>query len=142
MRNNKGLDLIFNVESEIIFFYDGYKEIFRKEKCERNIRLLVKMLEKELDNVRWVYLYCRDLFFINVNIDFEKILFLFLIKNMDESILYENILFINYIYLILFFIIKKYIIDGKSLFVSKCIKVLEKMLFNFFDVIFYKFLNK
>lgn len=142
LRNNKGLDPIFNVESEITFFHDGYKEILRKEKCERNIRLLAKMLEKEPDNVRWAYLYCRDSFSINANIDFEKILLPFLIKNMDESISYENILLTNYTHLILFLITKKYIIDGKSSLVSKCIKVLEKMLPNSSDVTFYKFLNK
>lgn len=128
LRNNKGLDPIFNVESEITFFHDGYKEILRKEKCERNISLLAKMLEKEPDNVRWAYLYCRDPFSINVNIGLEKTLFLFLIKNMNESISYENILLTNYTHLILFFITKKYIIDGKSSLASKCIEVLEKIM--------------
>ena len=39
--------------------------------------MLAKMLEKEPDNVRWAYLYCRDSFSINANIDFEKFYFHF-----------------------------------------------------------------
>lgn len=55
-------DLLFISFDNIVLNHDGYMEdvMVKKNKLDRNLKLLKKMLDLEPNNPRWLYFYCRD----------------------------------------------------------------------------------
>lgn len=93
LRYNKekmGYDVEAASFDNIVLFHDGYeKEIIKfKEKTQRNIQLLLKMVEREPKHPRWTYFLARDGKQSLSNTEYEKLL-IETVKLCDENNYFE-----------------------------------------------------
>ena len=96
IRTRKGTPLFFHTNINIL--HDGYRAdiLIKKDKKNRNLNLLKKMISLEPSNIRWRYFYLKE-GFNNLSLkEIEEVVNTFLVKNETCDLIYENVDVNNY----------------------------------------------
>ena len=101
IRTRKGTPLFFHTNINIL--HDGYRAdiLIKKDKKNRNLNLLKKMISLEPSNIRWRYFYLKE-GFNNLSLkEIEEVVNTFLVKNETCDLIYENVDVNNYTFSII-----------------------------------------
>ena len=128
IRTRKGTPLFFHTNINIL--HDGYRAdiLIKKDKKNRNLNLLKKMISLEPSNIRWRYFYLKE-GFNNLSLkEIEEVVNTFLVKNETCDLIYENVDVNNYTFFIIELLCRKYIQNNKYLEAKKCTKIMESII--------------
>ena len=140
-----GYEIPFNLSLDISIMHDGYTHevLTEKNKLNRNLELLKKMLVKEPENFRWLFFYLRDGL---SNLDIEEITERVeqkILINPEKGFLRDNIVDNVYSYPILSVYISKLLCwESDIIKINHLIDVLEEINSKNNDAIFYRSIIK
>lgn len=128
--------ILFNLEIE----HDGYiHEVLKtKNKKERNVMLLKKMLDIEPDNFRWVLFYTRDGCGVVDHAILEKMLINCLLKDKNKKITLENIVIKKLTFELLDNLCKIKIVNGEFNDAINIARIMDKIKANNSNSFYYK----
>lgn len=141
-KNNDDIPLIINLNIKIN--HDGYlPEIIKsKDKLNRNLKILSQMIQIEPDNTRWIYLYCRESFYLcsipkNLT-EIENILLSNILINSHNSFKFDNIRIHKYIYEMLDLLCKIKISQKKFDDIKDITLIMERLNSSNSDIVLYE----
>lgn len=145
-KNNDDIPLIINLNIKIN--HDGYlPEIIKsKDKLNRNLKILSQMIQIEPDNTRWIYLYCRESFYLcsipkNLT-EIENILLSNILINSHNSFKFDNIRIHKYIYEMLDLLCKIKISQKKFDDIKDITLIMERLNSSNSDIVYYNYFAK
>lgn len=145
IKKQDGYDIPENISLNITLMHDRYTDeiMSKKDKTNRNMNLIKKMLVKEHDNLRWIFFYLRDgeniLDLNEIQRITEKSILIYPPKGFSKSNIVDN----QYTYPILSIYISKMICsetDTKKIY--SLIDILESINKENNDAIFYRTILK
>lgn len=140
IRLKYGVPLLLN--TDIIMHHDGYKiDVFvKKNKKERNLKILKHMIKKEPENTRWKYFYMKDGF---DELDIPEIIEIAkecLLIDEKKGLVYDNININKYTFLIFRLLCKAYIQEKNYKMAKECCYIMEKIIPQNSDSIYFEIL--
>lgn len=132
---------IIRLNIEII--HSGYinKEIVKKNKIQRNLKLLEKMFVKEPFNAKWKYMYVKDGFGYIDNCILIEMILRSVLKDAGEDISKENLRFNRYTYGFLNHLCKIYISNGNFDKIPNIVKLMDIIIPNSSDGRYYELMS-